>query len=129
MVLITRTIAVGSVAFIALAGLQCFSCNEAPTPENVMEAEDTIDERWASIVASHEKIVAGMTEQEVRQILGMPDGKSPLFEPEIYKPRKVGFSWFYMKEPKSDYLSTGFAIRFSLEAKVMRVDEVEMRNP
>ncbi len=95
-----------------------------PTPVETAKIVDTQGDRWARIVAHYEKIEAGMTQQEVRDILGQPDQSHSLFEPKMHNPRRIGSSWFYMKEPKpeSQRGDTEIVVRFDTSGKVTRVD-------
>ena len=88
-------------------------------------------ERWARVLAKREMVSAGMTQAQVRELLGNPDEEGPLFEPKIYRPRTIGSSWFYMKDPRPrpGELSAAVVVRFDLDRKVIGVDNMEIRNP
>ena len=129
MAFITRTIIAASVLVIALAGHGCSRHDEARTPrktttmENTAKTKPAQDDRWAKVVANYEKIEPGMTQQEVRQILGQPDHIHPLFQPRKRNPRRIGSSWFYMKDPKPDSPGdTTVVVRLDTSGKVTRVD-------
>ena len=95
-----------------------------PAPVETAKIVDTQGDRWARIVAHYEKIEAGMTQQEVRDILGQPDQSHSLFEPKMHNPRRIGSSWFYMKEPKpeSQRGDTEIVVHFDTSGKVTHVD-------
>ncbi len=80
--------------------------------------------RWAEIVAKHQMIEPGMSPAEVQRILGVPDREHELYEPKIYKGRRIGTTWFYLKRlgPEGQLGHDVIAVRFGLNNIVTEVD-------
>ena len=127
---------VGSIAtsiryvLILLVTLGCLGCEkpEAKSDGEISNAPvsdaPSQKNRWNQVLAHYTAIDVGMGQQEVRDILGNPDQINPLYEPKIYKPRRIGTTWFYMKDPKQggDLADVVIAVRFDNSEKVARID-------
>ena len=82
----------------------CSGC-EQPEPNQVNKAQksgmsdmESQKNRWDQILENYRKIEEGMTQHEVKNILGAPDEKHDLYELQKYNPRVIGVSWFYIKD-------------------------------
>ena len=130
MVLARKMMEFAFVTIAALWGVVCLGCDktfiseEPPVGENAMRTKDADANRWAQIKEKHTQIKPGMTQAEVLAVLGQPEQRHSLFEPQIHRPRRMGSSWFYMKEPKPDGErgKTEIVIRFDTANKVTGVD-------
>jgi hypothetical protein len=62
-------------------------------------------EREKQIREGAKKITVGMTEAEVKRILGEPDIIRPLFEPKVIKANRIGTTYWYLveQEQNTDY--------------------------
>jgi outer membrane protein assembly factor BamE (lipoprotein component of BamABCDE complex) len=101
------------------------SVDDGMQPPNRDESmsNEVLRDGWATVVANNKKIDIGMSKDKVYRILGKPDLINPLFEPQKKGPRQIGFSWFYMKEPKTSELDESvIVIRFNNRETVMGID-------
>ena len=100
--------------------------NAEPSPVGEVDASVTKhpEERWKRIAANYTKVNPTMTEADVRDILGEPDQIHPLYEPVKLRARRIGTSWFYMRDPKpdADRCDTEVVIRFDNAGNVTTVD-------
>ena len=100
----------------------CFivGCSEK-TPTRTKEEIINLENRWMHIVKQCHRIEIGMRASEVKQLLGIPDLDIPLYEPQIYKPKQKGTSWFYMKCPDKNAKRSEleFIVRFDLKKTVI----------
>ena len=124
----SRTIRIVLMVSISLSGLGCSWCNRQEESSTISPPE--IDARttttmpkkpWATIKADSLKISPGMTREEVELVLGAPDREWPLYEPQIYKPRRIGSSWVCVGELQGEFRQA-FAVRFDLSGKVIKID-------
>jgi len=101
---------------------------DAPkTQEAVDNPIQDLKQRWKNLVEKQATISAGMTTQQVREILGFPDLIHSLSEQGLFQSRRIGTSWLYLKDPKSSdrYRTCGkIIVHFNMDDNVIRVDKV-----
>ena len=122
-----------------LAASNAFSQNDGMSYPYISSTE-----RKKFITENYEKIQINQTEQEVKEILGTPDDILSLYEPKIKKPKKIGFTFWYIlqrlksRRPECHGLARGYLqengsqnervekivrISFDLKGKVIAIDQ------
>ncbi|MDH5258343.1 MAG: hypothetical protein OEX07_10045 [Gammaproteobacteria bacterium] len=85
-------------------------------------------ERAKSIQEGYKIIKIGMELNEVKEILGEPDEIQDLYEPKIKKPKKIGFTYWYIIQrtkrtgSQNKKNETLVRISFGLSGQVVKVD-------
>ena len=107
-----------------LAASNAFSQNDGMSYPYISSTE-----RKKFITENYEKIQINQTEQEVKQILGTPDDILPLYEPKIKKPKKNGFTFWYILQrlkkngSQNERAEKIVRISFDLKGKVIAIDQ------
>jgi len=85
-------------------------------------------ERSERIKNSYEKIQAGMTPEQVKQLIGEPDQTRPMWDRNIFKAKQVGYFHWFIIQRKSDKGSQNdrgeklVQVSYDLNWRVFRVD-------
>jgi len=95
-VLISVVLASGTgVALASAAGIQLREIEKYPFKAS--------PQREKTIRAGYTRIVAGMTPDQVKNILGEPDEVRPLYEPIVKNAKQIGYShWFVIRRMVKD---------------------------
>ena len=119
------------VAILAMAALitGCENSHSVSKPSLTYPYVAT-PERRAHILEGMEKVKAGMTPTDVRNVLGEPDEIRKLYDPNIsLKNREpIGYTWWFIIERKVESGSVNekveklFRVSFDLEDKITQVD-------
>ena len=81
-------------------------------------------ERKKVITENYMKVSAGMTSEEVMNILGKPDEIIKLYEPQIIDPKQIGYTyWYYIerKSPTHRVQEKLVRVSFDMKYRVMKV--------
>jgi len=86
------------------------------------------EKRSVQIKNKYKQIKQGMTSKQVIQLLGDPDEIRPLYEPKIWGPKQIGYSYWYLIQRKTDKGSQNdrdeklVRVSYDLDWDVMFVD-------
>lgn len=86
------------------------------------------EKRSVQLKSKYKQIQQGMTSKQVIQLLGDPDEIRPLYEPKIWGPKQIGYTYWYVIQRKTDKGSQNdrdeklARVSFDLDWDVMSVD-------
>jgi len=85
----------------------------------------TSENRKKIILEGYIKIKTGMTQNEVLKILPNPDQIINLYEPKMYNPKQIGYTYWYIIQrlSENDHNKEKLVkISFDLNEKVLKID-------
>jgi len=96
---------------------------------NISYPYQASESRKAILVSKFHEIKTGMSEEEVVAILSQPDEIHPVYEPIVFRPSQVGFTyWYYFQKPHGNSSRDIQAIRILFDAseKTLNIDLLGM---
>jgi hypothetical protein len=78
-------------------------------------------ERARQIRTGFPQIATGASVAQVTEVLGIPDEVHPLYEPRIFRPRRIGTTyWYFLAKPVADKNTAdrGVRVAFDLDGRV-----------
>jgi hypothetical protein len=125
-----RWFLLGCLFFLPVGiGVNCWLTPSTPRddfPEtvNITYPYVATAERERQIVTEFEKIELKATVAQVTEKLGQPDIILPLYQPPVYRPKRIGFTYWYYVEKSSEQSIDGKGVRiaFDLDERVIGID-------